>query len=48
MSTGNILPVGNDSTNNVIIFDISKNEKKLNEEYKSLQRKLKPKWKFIE
>ncbi|XP_011499533.1 PREDICTED: intraflagellar transport protein 52 homolog [Ceratosolen solmsi marchali] len=45
--SANSLPVGNDS-NNIVIFDISKNERKLNEEYKSLQRKLKPKWKFIE
>lgn len=39
-----------DSNNNlnVIIFDASKNERKLNEEFKVLQRKLKSKWKFIE
>ena len=46
--TMNSLPVGNENSSNVVIFDISKNEKKLNEEYKALQRKLKPKWKFIE
>ena len=39
---------GNDSNENIIIFDISKNERKLNEEFKVLQRKLKGKWKFIE
>ncbi|CAL7944416.1 unnamed protein product [Xylocopa violacea] len=41
---------GNDSNNNlnVIIFDASKNERKLNEEFKVLQRKLKSKWKFVE
>lgn len=41
---------GSDSNNNlnVIIFDASKNERKLNEEFKILQRKLKSKWKFIE
>ncbi|XP_012224469.2 intraflagellar transport protein 52 homolog [Linepithema humile] len=33
---------------NIIIFDVSKNERKLNEEFKILQRKLKAKWKFIE
>ena len=40
----------NNATNeeNTIIFDISKNERKLNEDYKVLQRKLKQKWKFIE
>lgn len=40
----------NDSNNNLnlIIFDASKNERKLNEEFKILQRKLKSKWKFIE
>ncbi|XP_012273935.1 intraflagellar transport protein 52 homolog [Orussus abietinus] len=37
-----------DNNPNVIIFDISKNERKLNEEFKILQRKLKPKWKFVE
>ncbi|XP_046739841.1 intraflagellar transport protein 52 homolog isoform X1 [Diprion similis] len=37
-----------DSNANVIIFDASKNERRLNEEFKVLQRKLKPKWKFIE
>ncbi|XP_014215048.1 intraflagellar transport protein 52 homolog [Copidosoma floridanum] len=46
--TMNSLPTSNDNSANVVIFDISKNEKKLNEEYKVLQRKLKPKWKFIE
>lgn len=39
---------GSDSNENIIIFDISKNERKLNEEFKVLQRKLKGKWKFIE
>lgn len=39
---------GGDSNPNVIIFDSSKNERKLNEEFKVLQRKLKTKWKFIE
>lgn len=39
---------GGDSNENIIIFDISKNERKLNEEFKVLQRKLKAKWKFIE
>ena len=40
----------NDTNNNLnlIIFDASKNERKLNEEFKILQRKLKSKWKFIE
>ncbi|XP_035727489.1 intraflagellar transport protein 52 homolog [Vespa mandarinia] len=33
---------------NVVVFDASKNERKLNEEFKVLQRKLKPKWKLIE
>lgn len=39
---------GGDGNENTIIFDISKNERKLNEEFKILQRKLKAKWKFIE
>lgn len=39
---------GGDSNSNIIIFDSSKNERKLNEEFKVLQRKLKSKWKFIE
>ncbi|XP_018043997.1 PREDICTED: intraflagellar transport protein 52 homolog [Atta colombica] len=39
---------GSDNNENIIIFDISKNERKLNEEFKVLQRKLKGKWKFIE
>ncbi|XP_015438778.1 PREDICTED: intraflagellar transport protein 52 homolog [Dufourea novaeangliae] len=41
---------GGDSTNNtnVIIFDASKCERKLNEVFKVLQRKLKSKWKFVE
>ncbi|CAK9825584.1 Intraflagellar transport protein 52 homolog [Anthophora retusa] len=40
---------GNDNSSlNVIIFDASKNERKLNEEFKVLQRKLKSKWKFVE
>jgi len=39
---------GGDGNENIIIFDISKNERKLNEEFKVLQRKLKAKWKFIE
>ncbi|XP_060815304.1 intraflagellar transport protein 52 homolog [Bombus pascuorum] len=41
---------GSDSNNNlnVIIFDASKNERKMNEEFKILQRKLKSKWKFVE
>ncbi|CAK9805581.1 Intraflagellar transport protein 52 homolog [Anthophora plagiata] len=38
----------NNSSLNVIIFDASKNERKLNEEFKVLQRKLKSKWKFVE
>lgn len=37
-----------DGNENTIIFDTSKNERKLNEEFKVLQRKLKAKWKFIE
>ncbi|XP_015112119.1 intraflagellar transport protein 52 homolog [Diachasma alloeum] len=32
----------------LIIFDTSKNERRLNEEFKVLQRKLKQKWKFVE
>ncbi|KAL7292974.1 hypothetical protein TKK_0013424 [Trichogramma kaykai] len=39
---------GANSSNNVVIFDVSKNERKLNEDFKTLQRKLKPKWKIIE
>lgn len=47
--TMNSLPTATESSsNNVVIFDISKNEKKLSEEYKTLLRKSKPKWKFIE
>lgn len=38
----------NDPDSHLIIFDLSKNEKKLNDEFKTLQRKLKQKWKFIE
>lgn len=38
----------NDSKENIIVFDMSKNERKLNDEFKILQRKLKTKWKFIE
>lgn len=37
-----------DNDKHVIIFDTSKNERRLNEEFKILQRKLKQKWKFIE
>ncbi|XP_043682485.1 intraflagellar transport protein 52 homolog isoform X2 [Vespula pensylvanica] len=37
-----------DNNVNVVIFDTSKNERKLNEEFKVLQRKLKPKWKLVE
>ncbi|XP_032691249.1 intraflagellar transport protein 52 homolog [Odontomachus brunneus] len=39
---------GGDSNENVVIFDVSKNERKPNDEFKVLQRKLKAKWKFIE
>ncbi|XP_033327778.1 intraflagellar transport 52 [Megalopta genalis] len=41
---------GGDSSNNtnVIIFDATKCKRKLNEEFKVLQRKLKSKWKFVE
>ncbi|XP_015586837.1 intraflagellar transport protein 52 homolog [Cephus cinctus] len=39
---------GSDSNSNIIIFDTSKNERRLNEEFKILQRRLKPKWKFVE
>ncbi|XP_058801612.1 intraflagellar transport protein 52 homolog [Phymastichus coffea] len=46
--TNSTIPVVTDSSSNTVIYDISKNEKKLNEEYKVLQRKLKSKWKFIE
>lgn len=42
------IPGGGDGNENIIIFDISKNERKLNEEFKILLRKLKAKWKFIE
>lgn len=38
----------NNNNTNVIIFDTSKCERKLNEEFKVLQRKLKSKWKFVE
>ncbi|XP_020708623.2 intraflagellar transport protein 52 homolog isoform X1 [Athalia rosae] len=41
-------PVSDSDVQNVVIFDASKNERRLNEEFKILQRKLKPKWKFIE
>lgn len=37
-----------DKTDNNVIFDVSKNERKLNDEFKVLQRKLKAKWKFVE
>lgn len=37
-----------DKTDNIVIFDVSKNERKLNDEFKVLQRKLKAKWKFVE
>lgn len=37
-----------DANADLIIFDASKNERRLNEEFKILQRKLKPKWKFVE
>lgn len=37
-----------DNSENIVIFDASKNERKLNDEFKILQRKLKAKWKFIE
>lgn len=37
-----------DKTDNIVIFDVSKNERKLNDDFKVLQRKLKTKWKFIE
>lgn len=40
--------LSNESNSNVIIFDASKKEKKLTEEFKVFQRKLKTKWKFIE
>ena len=46
--TMNSLPTANDNSANTVIFDVSKNEKKLNEEFKILQRKLKPKYKCIE
>lgn len=39
---------GDDDNENVIVFDMSKNERNLNDEFKILQRKLKTKWKFIE
>lgn len=39
---------GADANADLIIFDASKNERRLNEEFKVLQRKLKPKWKFVE
>lgn len=44
----NAVPGGGDGNENIIIFDTSKNERKFNEEFKVLQRKLKAKWKFIE
>lgn len=37
-----------DKTDNIVVFDASKNERKLNDEFKVLQRKLKAKWKFVE
>lgn len=37
-----------DDNVNVVIFDASKNERKLNDEFKVLQRRLKPKWKLVE
>lgn len=37
-----------DKTDNIVIFDVSKNTRKLNDEFKVLQRKLKAKWKFVE
>ena len=43
-----IFGVAGDANADLIIFDASKNERRLNEEFKSLQRKLKPKWKFVE
>lgn len=39
---------GGDAIEHTIIFDTSKNERKLNEEFKILQRKLKAKWTFVE
>lgn len=39
---------GGDGNENIIIVDMSKNERKLNDEFKVLQRKLKAKWKFVE
>ena len=39
---------GGESNPHIIIFDSSKNERKLNEEFKVFQRKLKSKWKFME
>jgi len=39
---------GGDNNENIIIFDASKNERRLNDEFKILQRKLKTRWKFIE
>ncbi|XP_076276852.1 intraflagellar transport 52 [Lasioglossum baleicum] len=44
-----IFGAGDSNANtNVIIFDASKCKRKLNEEFKVLQRKLKSKWKFVE
>ncbi|CAD6211761.1 GSCOCG00003818001-RA-CDS [Cotesia congregata] len=40
--------ISNDNDSQLIIFDSSKNERRLNDEFKVLQRKLKPKWKFLE
>lgn len=37
-----------DVAESTVIFDTSKVERKLFDEYKVIQRKLKPKWKFIE
>lgn len=39
---------GGDNNENLIVFDVSKNERKLNDEFKILQRKLKAKWKCTE
>lgn len=39
---------GDGGNENIVIFDTSKNERKLNDDFKVLQRKLKAKWKFIE
>ncbi|XP_043288943.1 intraflagellar transport protein 52 homolog [Venturia canescens] len=39
---------GSDNQSDLILFDASKNERRLNGEFKILQRKLRPKWKFAE